>query len=82
MVNTEEKVLNIQGLHPPHRDRMRRDRGFAGLDTTGESVLPEQWEVWAEVEWDGILTGAAQEAGRPRTHFYWAGMNFYEGKGP
>jgi hypothetical protein len=35
--HTEERAVSIQGLHPPHRDRMRRNRGVAGLDTTGES---------------------------------------------
>jgi hypothetical protein len=34
---TEERFPNIQRLNPPHRDRMRRDRRFAGLDATGES---------------------------------------------
>ena len=57
IVNTEERVLNIQGLHPPHRDRMRRNRGFAGLDTTGES--------WVDMNSVGAM-GSMGRGGRGR----------------
>jgi hypothetical protein len=33
------------------------------------SVLPEQWEIWAEVESDKISMGAAEGAGKPGTRF-------------
>ena len=84
IVNTEERVLNIQGLHPPHGDRMRHNRGFAGLDTTGESWVDMNsvgaMESMGRGGMGRNLNDTAQEAGPEPTLLGW--HEFLRGQRP